>query len=303
MSRIPIFPKFKKIELDDKKEVDDIIAQYPSYSDFNFLSLWSWNTMGQTFISKMNDSLILRLTDYVTHEPFYSFIGQTKVLATIDAIVRLKSKYDTEILIKLVPEKAINTIISEHSYKITEDEDNFDYIFPIGSLKMLSGSKLAAKRNYVRQFERKYQTEIRILDLDDSKIRKEIIDLYCYWAYCKGITRPFDESEYLAIVRFLNYPHKFNVLGVGIFEKEKLIAFWLLEMLKDNVAMSHFSKANVKDYTGIYPYLIKQTAIILDEKFSVMHLNHQQDLGIQGLREAKKDYKPSSFLKKYKISF
>jgi len=44
---LPEFPKFKGIELSDKEDVEKITHKYPSYSDFNFVSMWSWDIKGE----------------------------------------------------------------------------------------------------------------------------------------------------------------------------------------------------------------------------------------------------------------
>ncbi len=79
---------------------------------------------------------------------------------------------------------------------------------------------------------------------------------------------------------------------------EKPVAFWICEKLYDNCVISHFEKAKSKDYNGIYPYLKHRTAQVLWER-DISFINLEQDLGIQGLREAKKQFHPSSYLKKY----
>lgn len=72
---IPEFPKFKHIELIDKEEIEQITHKYPPYSDFNFVSMWSWDIKGEIRISKLNNNLVVRFTDYLSGNPFFSFLG------------------------------------------------------------------------------------------------------------------------------------------------------------------------------------------------------------------------------------
>jgi hypothetical protein len=48
---LPEFPKFKSIEISDKEDVEKITKKYPPYSDFNFVSMWSWDIKGDMRVS------------------------------------------------------------------------------------------------------------------------------------------------------------------------------------------------------------------------------------------------------------
>lgn len=76
---IPKFPKFKHIELIDKEEIEKITQKFPPYSDFNFISMWSWDIKVEMIISKLNNNLVVRFTDYLTGYPFFSFLGDNMV--------------------------------------------------------------------------------------------------------------------------------------------------------------------------------------------------------------------------------
>lgn len=69
------FPQFKELELEDKEEIEKFTSKYPPYSDFNFVSMWSWDVRGDMRVSKLNNNLVVRFTDYLTGSPFFSFLG------------------------------------------------------------------------------------------------------------------------------------------------------------------------------------------------------------------------------------
>lgn len=72
---IPEFPQFKLIELSDKGSVEKVTQKYLPYSDFDFISMWCWNIKGKIKISKLNNNLVVRFTDYLSGNPFFSFLG------------------------------------------------------------------------------------------------------------------------------------------------------------------------------------------------------------------------------------
>jgi hypothetical protein len=58
----------------------------------------------------------------------------------------------------------------------------------------------------------------------------------------------------------------------------------------------HFEKA-IDEYKGIFQYINQSFAASLPE--SCLHINREQDLGDEGLRQAKLTYRPSGFVRKY----
>jgi len=61
----------------------------------------------------------------------------------------------------------------------------------------------------------------------------------------------------------------------------------------------HFEKA-LDRYKGIYQFMNKSFAGALPRFFA--YINREQDLGDEGLRQAKMTYRPAGFVKKYSAS-
>jgi hypothetical protein len=59
----------------------------------------------------------------------------------------------------------------------------------------------------------------------------------------------------------------------------------------------HFEKA-VSDYKGLYQFMNQSFAAILPGKYKF--INREQDLGNEGMRQAKMTYRPIGFVKKYR---
>lgn len=59
---IPEFPEFKKLELSDEEKIEKITKKFPPYSDFNFVSMWSWNIYNTVTISQLKKNLVVLLT-------------------------------------------------------------------------------------------------------------------------------------------------------------------------------------------------------------------------------------------------
>jgi hypothetical protein len=56
----------------------------------------------------------------------------------------------------------------------------------------------------------------------------------------------------------------------------------------------------VDHYKGVYQFINQDFARFLPERFALV--NREQDLGDEGLRQAKMTYRPSGFVKKYRVT-
>ena len=125
---LPQFPKFKELQLPDVEDVQRYTAQYAPFSDFNFASLWSWNIDSSVLLSDLNGNLVVRLGDYVTGAVFYSFLGDSRVNDTVEALIDLSSRENLQPRLRLVPEVVAGQLDSDR-FSITEDDKHADYIF------------------------------------------------------------------------------------------------------------------------------------------------------------------------------
>lgn len=299
---IPKFPEFKKLELSDKDEINDFVKKHPPYSDYNFVSLWSYNTKDTVSLSRLNDNLVIQFEDYLTNQPFYSFLGTNEVKETIDTLLQYLKQHNLSSQLKLIPEVVVKSLsTNNHAFVIEEDIDNHDYILETDGIIKLKGGKYRGKKNFINRFMRNYpKHQIVILDLKNPQTQKEIYTLFSNWAIKQKKTEKETEIEQKAIRRLLESAIYFNLHALGIYIDNKMIGFSINEVAHSHHGVIHFEKADTT-YEGIFSYIKHQTAKHLSEK-GCAYINYEQDLGIEGLRKAKKQWHPIGYLKKYSIS-
>ncbi len=308
---LPEFPKFKGIELTDKEDVEKITRQYPPYSDFNFVSMWSWDIKGEMLISQLYGNLVVRFTDYLTGEPFYSFLGNNKASETTKALLELSKDEGLKPLLRFVPEDSIKNIDNKR-FKIEEDRDHFDYVFSHKNIALYEGSEYKRQRNKVRRFENNHKHEILTLNLTDKNNQKLILDLVESWVNSKNGGDDSDEdylaaedleNELIAFKKVMAAPTEFlsSLICFSLFIDGVLTGFMINEKISKDYSLAHFGKADVK-YNGIYQFLMKQNSkVFLD--LGINYMNHEQDLGVEKLRYAKMRFRPALFLKKYLVRY
>jgi len=87
----------------------------------------------------------------------------------------------------------------------------------------------------------------------------------------------------------------------GIYYVDGKPAAYILgeEIAEGKTFVIHFEKA-VGEYKGLYQFINQSFAAILPEKYT--YINREQDLGDEGLRQAKLTYRPVGFIKKYRAA-
>lgn len=299
---LPQFPHFKKLELGHRKDVEKIISQFPPYSDYNFTSIWSYNVEGDMEVATLHDNLILSFRDYITNDPFHSFIGVNKIAETVHSLLSHVKTYKEKPYIKLIPEIVVVSDTTLHSqFNIVEDVDNHDYIVSLDALASTTGKINSDKRREINKLHRLHKDiTFKELDLADEDIYARLNHTFHIWTQKKNYKRNDVEHEFTAIQRLLkDIPHA-QLVCIGVFKSDALIAFSISEVIGNQYAIGHFMKADFS-HDGVYEYIRTVTAAKL-QLMGCKYLNCEQDLGKPGLRQSKLGMKPTHFLKKYIIS-
>jgi len=302
MTKQPVLD-FQKLELKDKERLEAFVKDYLPFSDFSFLSLFTYNTKGGVEYCFLNGNLVVKFEDYVTGENFYSLIGKHKLHETIDTLLAQAKKDGLQSSLNLVPHSVLEHAPDLHErFTVEEDKDNFDYIVSSLDLAELHPEKLPKKRKLIEDFRQAYpDLSVRPIDLTDPKNQAAILQMCEDWRVINKKDKTEIEAEFSAIKRLLKNAHHFpNLYAVGVYDKDKLVAFNTYEVATHGHGISSFQKADRK-YRGIYAFLTHEMAKSMHE-LGCQYINFEQDLGIEGLRSSKASWHPVNFLKKYKVS-
>ncbi|MCL2762060.1 MAG: DUF2156 domain-containing protein [Treponema sp.] len=184
--------------------------------------------------------------------------------------------------------------LAEWGITITEDRNNFDYLYSRDELAKLSGKKFHKKKNLVNQFQHAYTHEQRPLTKELVPQAMEILD---QWRQDKAFSQTGNDGDYWAAKEALDLLDILPLRGYIYFADGKPAAYCLGESVaKGKMFTIHFEKA-IDHYKGIYQFMNQAFAIALPRFFT--YINREQDLGDEGLRQAKMTYRPSGFVQKY----
>lgn len=174
---------------------------------------------------------------------------------------------------------------------MSEDRDNADYIYRRKDLIELTGKNLHKKLVHAHHFTEDHPDRILI----PSHIAKssDMIEILDKWAEGKDLV-----EDYKATLLAIECRNELGLKGVVLYTGDEPVAFTLGEEDGFSRFIIHIEKA-IGGLRGVYQYINRAFAAELPEK--IIEINREQDLGIPGLRQAKKTYSPSRLLMKYKI--
>jgi len=298
---IPEFPDFKNFELSDKEEVEkNFTNKFSPHSDFNFTSLWLWDIDGKMMLSQLNGNLVVFFQDYVSNNPFLSFIGNNLVEETAATLLEYSKKSHNVEYLKFVPEEIAKSLPSD-KFVVTPDKDSYDYIYHIPDLANMNILRDNSFGKNIRKFVETHPDYAVKEYFIHTAPQEECENLFGRWASNKNIENYFEINEFRAFKRLFQISAD-NIRIICLYMDKTLVGFTVYEMLPNNFVMSHFAKADKNYHKSINDILNWEEARNLTAK-GMKHFNWEQDLGIPGLRQSKEKYNPCFFLEKFIIVF
>jgi uncharacterized protein len=283
--------KFKNIELSDKKIFDDHLNRFqPEASEFTFTNLFAWRIDKGYEFAIFDDHILVKFRGKKEDSPVVKFlqpVGEDpgRVIAKI-IDMHPKCRFER------VEEKIALRI---NKFSVEEDPDNNDYVYNVNELSRLEGKNFEAKRNFIRQCEQ-YGPEICTLDEESVHEFINIQERWCDVRKCEA--SPELDAENTAIREALINYSSFDLFGICIRINNRIEAFAIGEKLNDDTFVEHFEKAS-PDFKGLYQFVLNAFAKKIPG--SIEFLNREQDLGVAGLRKAKRSWNHVRTIKKYVI--
>ena len=295
---------FKPITLDIKKTIDSYTKPWKlECSDLSFANLFIWGADGKMEYAEKDQVLYIKL-DF-EGVPVFLWAPIPMYGAEVDY---RKAIYDgIEYMRSIGTEPTFRSVWTPFRDKMLEacpelfsvpTDIAWDYVYSRESLATLKGKKLHGKRNHINKFLSKYP-DYEYRKLDKSMI-KDCIALYDQWIEEKDEKESKSmEDEKRSVQLALHNMEELGLTGGTIYIDGKLCAFTVGERLHPHIQLIHIEKANT-EYEGIFPMINQQ--YILHECEGVELVNREEDMGIEGMRKAKRSYNPLKMIEKYMLS-
>ncbi len=284
---------FRPIELGDKELVEKYYGRENHFlCDYCFTDLFIWGKQYNTEICEYNGFLYTKMNED-NMDYFFAPEGEGDIKPAVDEIFEYtKEKNIPPILILIYP-KMRERLESAYPDKFIFEENtgNMDYVYLAEKLINLSGKKLHKKKNHYNRFMKDYEGRWSYEDLDDNNV-KEFFSYQLDW--CD------EDDEFLgelcaASIALKNY----KALGIkgGILRIDgKIVAVTLGTQSFPDTFIIQIEKADAS-INGAYQAINKLFAERNCQ--NVKYIDREEDMNIEGLRQAKESYYPEFLTMNY----
>jgi len=286
---------FKPIELSDKDTFTTHLQQDPPRtSELTFTNLFVWRHCYHTLWAP-SDGCLLIIMQPEDRRPFgLPPVGPGDKAGALDSLSQALSEMTADVQICRVGEDFVENHVREDKFGALLDEDNSDYVYLAQDLIDLPGNRFHKKKNHLNRFLKNHAFQYQPLD---GSLVQDFLDMQESWCQMREcVENPALLSEDYAIREALKGFGQLDYQGGAIVMDSGVEAFSIGEPLNKDTAVIHFEKAN-PEIPGLYAAI---NHLFCKHAWSgVQYINREQDLGIPGLRKAKRSYNPHHMSKKY----
>ncbi len=203
---------------------------------------------------------------------------------------------EKDLLISLYPEA-----------KPVPTPESGDYIYRTEDLAGLAGKKYSRKRNHIHQFQKNHpdytfeplraENLSAIRTIEESWLHETVDEA----AAVDSLAALELERDIIisALEHFDRFAASCGMSGGILFVSGTPVAFCIASLLSRRVTDVHFEKClSAWGRDGGYAVINNEFA----KRAETEYLNREEDLGIEGLRKAKRSYYPECVLEKYRVA-
>lgn len=288
---------FQPVSWRDKAEYESYLDGRAVGCEFSFANLYLWGR--QNIAYRHGCAILFSHFDRRSVYPFPKGNGDIK--AALDSIIADASARGIVCRITgMSPEeRSLLESLYPGCFHYHSDEGSYDYVYSIADLADLVGKKYHGKRNHLNRFYETYP-DYRTEPIGEDNL-EEVKGMLADWYREKLTEDPSADfqMEERALSRAFRHLADLEMEGLALYVGGKVIAFTLGSRLSDDTFDVHFEKARA-DIQGAYPAINNEFAKYIRQKFpEVRYLDREEDMGIEGLRKAKKSYRPHHQVEKH----
>ncbi|MFZ5585179.1 MAG: DUF2156 domain-containing protein [Thermodesulfobacteriota bacterium] len=289
---------YQPLELADKDSITRCLAaDPPTTSELTFTNLFMWRHHYRPVWRKQGEQLLIALQPADQHPPFgLPPVGPGDLTAAALALMADLARAGAAPRLCRVGAAALGRM-DPGRIKARLDRDQSDYVYAVEDLVKLPGNRFHRKKNHLNRFLKTQPHAYRPLD---EGLVAAVLDMqqdWCALRHCH--LEPGLSAEDQAIYEALSHFGRLDYRGGAILIEGRVEAFSLGEALNPQTAVIHIEKAN-PEVPGLYAAINQRFAA--EAWAGMAWINREQDLGIEGLRQAKESYNPRHLVDKYELT-
>ena len=287
---------FQQITPQMRPQLEPYLLPLQKGCQYSFANLCLW---GRQKVAFLGDFLVL--FSQFDRKAVYPFpVGEGEILPVLDAIIHDARTRGIPCCFTGLNEE--NKAILEHYYpgkfRFHCDRDSFDYVYAIDDLADLKGRKYQKKRNHVNRFRMLYHNW-QLAPLSPHNL-PAVQEMAAQWYRDREARDPMGnyDLEKVALERAFHHYEALGLEGLALMDGDRVLAFSIASRLSEDTMDIHFEKA-LEDADGAYPAINQAFAAYLRDKYPALrYLDREEDMGLEGLRQAKLSYCPDHMVEK-----
>lgn len=287
--------QFKKPVLEDRELIKHYLSLQQSRScELTFGNIYLWSCHYKVKFAVVEDMLIFQSAD----ETSYSFpIGRREgVKAALETLISHAKERGAEFKLHMVTPGQFDILeeLYPGRFEIEYDRDDADYVYEAEKLASLSGKKYHGKKNHINKFKRMYP-DWSYEPLNDENV-EDCFQMALLWRRENGCEADREKNAEMCVA--LNSLRLYKELGFcgGVLRVNgQVAAFTVGEPVSDDTMVVHIEKA-MSDIQGAYTMINQQ--FVQHECMDYQYVNREDDVGEEGLRQAKLSYHPAFLVEK-----
>lgn len=287
---------FQRITPAQQAEYMPLLLQNRKSCEYSFTNLCIWGRQQAAMV----DGFLVLFAQFDRKNVYPFPVGQGEILPVLDAIIADARQRGIPCCITGLNQENIATLEKYYpgQFRFSCDRGSYDYVYNIDDLADLKGRKFQKKRNHVNRFRSLYPDH-RLEPLTPANL-EAVKEMAQQWYIDRQETNPHGNYhlEQTALKRALENYTQLPLDGMVLYLGEQVIAFTMASPLTEDTMDVHFEKAR-DDVDGAYAVINQAFAQYLREKYpQVRYLDREEDMGLEGLRQAKLSYCPDHLKEK-----
>lgn len=289
--------KFKKTELEDQELISHYFKHHTSRScERTFVNCYLWSRFYHVEYAIVADTLVFKNEDKGLYFTFPAGC-EANVKKAIDLLMEYTEERGFSFGMYVVTPDQFERLEEWYPerFEISYDEDMADYVYESEKLSSLSGKKLHAKRNHINKFTGVYEGRWQYETITEENT-EDCYKMLEKWSLDNECDKDSAKQAEVCVTReSLRQREQLHLRGGLIRLDGEVIAFSLGEPISSDTFVVHIEKA-FGDIQGAYAMINQQ--FVRHECLDYQYVNREEDTGSEGLRKAKRSYRPVFMIEK-----
>jgi hypothetical protein len=300
--------QFHKFGADDYAEYEESYAHIEPVSDLSLNNVVVWLDINNDLrIARDENNVILRYTcPFLGNEEVFTLVGASDPEKTIEKLFHYQKTHSLpQKLVMTSPATIANIAPTKlRNVSVTEEIENFDYIYEVAEKANLNSPKMAKFRRTINRFIRDYGNDVTIkeIDLQRPEQAHHLINALHVWRSTNIVSNNDKLNiEGEALDRLMRHAPRLRPQCIGVYIGLELVGFSIYHYPpQKHYAIINHIKCNYA-YDNIFDFLFFCVMSKLKEA-GISYANGEQDLDIEGIRKYKHKLGPQRYIKRYTIT-